>query len=74
MIAVFVVVASADDVTPRVAALRNLYRSVAPPLALAAAVALITCCSVNMTRQRESGRERATVSERVRARDSPQQS
>lgn len=72
MIAVFVVVASADDVTPRVAALRNLYRSVAlpPTLALAAAVALITCCSVNMTRQRESGRERATVSERVRARDS----
>lgn len=70
MIAVFVVVASADDVTPRVAALRTLYRSVAlpPTLALAAAVALITCCSVNMTRQR--ARERATVSERVRARDS----
>lgn len=60
MIAVFVVVASADDVTPRVAALRNLYRSVAPPptLALAAAVALITCCSVNMTRQRERAGER----------------
>lgn len=77
-VAVVVVVASADDVTPRVAALRNLYRSGAPPptLALAAAVALITCCSVNMARQRECAllkhreKERATVSERVRARDS----
>lgn len=62
---VFVVVASpaaaavaagvADDVTPRVAAaLRNLYRSVAPPTPLLAdAVALITCCSENMASQRE---------------------
>lgn len=61
---VFVVVASpaaagvADDVTPRVAAaLRNLYRSVAPPTPLLAdAVALITCCSENMASQRESER------------------
>lgn len=65
---VFVVVASpaaaavaagvADDVTTRVAAaLRNLYRSVAPPTPLLAdVVALITCCSENMASQRENER------------------